>query len=569
MKQKKWILLFSILLGVFFSFTSHQNSWALPSDIPMPETSSKKFKEAVKRARKMAKRKVASQPKEDVPEEKATSELFRNIRNSFIGGEVQLQGKEGDKVVERPGAKSAEDIHELLTQIQKNLKSGVYKDDQKALFLANQLSLAIPFRGFVFRARDIFDTRDGDAKAAHAFAVTMLRTIASGIITYLPTDQWPAMFQYSVEPFYVPKTSGWRDKPSQEDRKSCLEKWRSDCDIYDGATFQAWLVKEVMPVVSDARTRMYSMDFEKEPVYWDNQILYGAANFTSSRDRFLKLGEAERYAMLSAYDVTLSSILGINAFRLDGFFEAFDSVAKEYGYSAAFNTFNATSMKRFNVVRKKHKNLFKFKGDTAKQRTESLVYLKSSYAYLKVAMQNAYVSWQILDNGEHDNGLQQNLFDPRAVAPFSRIIGTGMQNSFAILGTNMDLETVSNPEVVSAVVNGEKVSINLAKFFEEPPNSLQDFMPLRGEGRVAGARGPGALPQKKADRKGFLYVNIDGKKVEYRDYFRGSPTHWNYSVYDKYFPGTKTSDGVRQLNRVLSQSWGTFFLGIPLSFVVL
>lgn len=589
MKQKRWIFFISILLTAIFAAPS----WAAIEELPLPDVSNARFKKAVKRARKLAKRKVAN--KEVVNDAQATSIRFRNIRNSFIGGEyVEILDDKSTKKSKKNGATTSQDIHVLLAKIQKGLDAydkwkrvgekgdvehNEYKEDQRARFLANQLSLAIPFRGFVHRARDIFDTKEGDAKAAHAAAVTALRTAASGIMTYLPTDQWPAMFQYSVEPYYVPPKG---KRANESHRKACLKNWHPRCDIHDGQTFQMWMVHEFLPQIHRARVRLAEMDFWREPVYWDNQILYGTANFTSNRDRFLRLGEAERLALLAGYDATISTIYGLNAFHLDGFFEAFDSVAKVYGFSTAFNTFSATSMDRFRAIRK-HENLFRLKqsGKDPAIKEKALSDLKRSYVFLKAALQASFESWQVLDGRENDRDLQNNLFDPRAVAPFNRIFNTGWQNAFAVVGMTQSYEEAQNLEVTSAVVNGEKLIVNLKEFYMNPPDSLQDFMP-EGNGILHG-QGPGG--ELKFKKKALPFIQIgstprfllkelkDSKgnvqQVEYRDYYRGAPNKWKYHVYKKYFPGIRSEKDVRRLNRVLSQSWGTFFLGIPLAMVVL
>lgn len=491
------------------------------------------FKEKIATVNKMKRRSVASTNTFD--EKTALSVPFRNIRNYLIGGEIiKPDGKR--KMVS--GAKTAADIHRLLVKLDKDLASGNFSSTPDAEILAVQLLALKPLRGFIARSKNIFETKEGNARSARSMVVTGLRAMAAGLETYLPTEQWSAAYDYVVQPYYKRANS----------EKVCLQNWSEKCYLTDGPSAQAWLMNEMMPRLENVHTTLAKLTtdgMQNKIIYWDNKILYGTANFVSHNDRYLKLGQAERLLMLSATQATQSAILGLNAYHLDGLFESFDTIAKTYGIGSIFNSDSATAKGRFKAIRK-HPDLFRFKTEEEKLARE---YMRTSYQKLKAAMQTSYLAWKILDRGENNPALQANLLDPRLVAPFQRIWGTAWPNMMGIVGLRSDgVQEIASPTVRSAVVNGEKVVVKLRKFFNSPPHSLQDFMPI-----------------SFVDGTEFLTNNF-GK---YRNYRRGNPNGWKVHVYGEYFENVKDPEDVRRVARVLSQSWGGFLLGLPLNLVMM
>jgi hypothetical protein len=484
----------------------------------------KEWTENVAKAKEYANRKIASTDFAD--ESTVLSEQYRNIRNSLIGGPLYQGGK---AIKTAPEAKASEDITNLLTELEKNFNAGAYTEPD-AQMLAAQLLMLKPFRGLIHRGRNIFEAQ-GTARGAHAMAVTALRVAAGGIEVYLPTPQWKAGFAYAVEPINAAQPA------------TCTKPggWGAQCDITNDATFQLWTRSEVLPQLLILNNTLAKLNFTK-PVYWDNQILNGKANFTSSKDRLIRLGEAERLLMLSGVQAAISSLYGINAFHFDGFFKSFDSIGAVYGFQVMFDAGRATAEGRFAAIRK-YPDLFRYKKETP---AESAHYMAMSYSALKQSINNAYLAYTALNGHESDTNLQQNLIDPRLIAPFSRILNTGFSNAFVISG-------IAGGDVMSAVVNGEKVTVDLKAFYTNPPDSLQDFMPVPG-----GFEGGPDWNTKV----------VNGKPVKYRNYLKGRPIAWNYGVYGRYFPGVGGRDDVERTARVLSQSWGGFLLGIPLSMVM-
>ncbi len=487
------------------------------------------YKAALKSAGEVANRKIANT--ENTDEATALSEHARNIRNSLIGGSIYV---DGNKKNTAKGAKTGDEINSLLVQLEEDFKADKFKETD-AKFLAATLLMMRPYRGFIHRARNIFDTNEGNATLARANAVTALRFAASGISVYLPTPQWEAGFAYSVEPTY-----------SEESAECKGGKWSENCDIHNGPAFQSWLHLELLPRLNTLHKVLRESSF-REPIYWDNQILYGQANFTSTKDRLIRLGEAERYLMLSATQAAISGVYGNIAYSMDGLFESFDEVAKIYGFQAQFSSDIALPSARFNAIRKS-KNLFKFKKDGKFVAR----HLTASYNALKASLQNSHLAWVTLNNGGAVG--QDTLIDPRLVAPFNRLINTGFQNTFGIVGIQPSGQEVGQGDVLSAVVNGEKVTVKLKEFFDNPPDSLQDFMPT------------GFL---ESGTEKWLTKTVGNEKVKYRNYEYGRPNRWNLRVYKKYFEGIRSDKDVEKTARVLSQSWGAFPLAAPLALMML
>ena len=495
------------------------------------------FTKKVRKIKKKPRRKIAQT--DTIEETQALSVEFRNIRNSFIGGEI-IESDGTRREAKKPT--TSQDVHNILMHLDKKYKNEEIKS-QDARVLAAQLLIFKSFRGFIDRSRGLFVKKrryffgNDEARVAQTIAVTTLRMMASGLDTYLPSQEWKAFFNYTVEPFAIKK-------------EDCNEEnWQEACLMNTGDKLQIWSLKELLPRFLDLRKELLAIEDSGSHMYWDNKIIFSFGDFTHDRDRFFRLGRPEQLLLLSFVDLNISGILGFSAFHLTGFFEAMDDVAKVYGFKQAFSADLATSQDRWKAI-KEQKNLFKYKN--TKVAKENLL---KSYYHLKSSLQNSYLAWEILDQGKSH---KDNLIDSRLVQPFNRIFNTGFQNTFNILGVrlNDNFDEVSQGEVQSAVAQGEKVTVKLKEFFENPPNSLQDFMPIGFES------GKNMLQKTVTSSEG------EKETYEYRNYYKGNPNQWKYNVYKKYFPEVSGPEDVRRVSRVMAQSWGGFVLGLPLAMVM-
>ncbi len=150
---------------------------------------------------------------------------------------------------------------------------------------------------------------------------------------------------------------------------------------------------------------------------------------------------------------------------------------------------------------------------------------------------------QLLFLGER----QENLFDPRAIQPFSRILGASFEN----------VDTLFQGQgAQSSLLGGEVIKLDISAFFNNPPQRLSELYPV-----------------KFVDGPKSLSTNVNGEKVKFRNYKDGMASDWNYSVYKKYFPEIKSNDGkttteVSRYARILSQTWGTAPFALPMATVL-
>jgi len=500
------------------------------------------FEETLKNLKELAKRKPAETQLDHIDEKTALTAQYRHIRDLFLAAKEA----DSDDPKKRPGT-----LIGLLETLDQEVKEGKFTEPDAQL-LAAQLLLLKPMRGFVYRARNIFEANGRDNKFSHAAAVTLLRTTAQGIEVYLPTDQWRAGFRFAVEPYYV------GDNVAAQ--KTCETNWTDTCDVSNGPRFQAWLQAEVLPRLNHLEDVLssFSLKDNNKYVYADNQILYGLGNYTSDRDRLLRFGEGERLGMLAATEATISTIYGGNAFTLRHYFDAWDKVAINYGFTAAFSASRSTSETRYNAIRNNYPELFTLKGKDNRDARAATIknFLTPAYESLKTSLQNAYLGWAYIDARGNVPDQFDNFIDPRAVVPFHRLFDTGFNNAFGAVGIDKDKKEVASGKVWSAMVRNEKVVVNLKAFYTDPPNSLQEFMPL---------------PSEKGGFEGgeeMLNKTVNGVVVKYRNYYKGRPIAWDYKKFTKYFPEVNSSKDVERTSRVLAQSWGGFVLGLPMSFVM-
>jgi len=447
-------------------------------------------------------------PQSDVvDEESALSAELKNLRNRIIGGPIYQNGAK-TRGLHSEITKSAE-LSNLIDELDSSFDS--LPNDAK--LVAAPLIALKPFRGITVRMRPLFTKHH----LVHATVVTSLRVAATGVNVFLPTAQWKAGFKYVTEPF-----NGMRG------------------DIANDGDFFRWVAVELKPSLEKYITRIGNINLEK-PVYWDNKIAYKTANFVSDSDRFLLIGEAERKSWLSGLFLAHSAICSSLAYSWDGLFDVVQDVANIYGFQQVFKVEGATAEERTRKILKYNHRLF-VKNNRADK------YLPVAFSSLKEGLRQARVSWNILQQNKDNPNAFQQLLDPRAFVPFSRIINTSFDNIESLVEGN---------GVKSAIVGGEVVDVDFQRFFgKDAPENLLEFLPTGFE--------PG--PAEFTPGQDKLATSTH---KPYRNYMRGAPAHWNTEVWSRYFPKIRGDSDVRGAARILSQSWGGWILGIPLSAMVL
>lgn len=459
------------------------------------------------------KRKVAQSDSFD--ELTALSDDYRNLRAQIIGGAI-YKNKIATGEIEK-GVQSPEQLDALINNTAANYKNLAHD----AQFLALQLRAIQPFKGIIYRLREYV----GKHSALRSFIVTSLRTTANGINIYFPADttpgnnEWKVLFNYYTEPM-----AGMGPAITTDEA------------LYSFLTH--------LYVAADNITKdLVVLVNKRQPIYSDNKVYLSAAQFTSDKDRYIRLGMAEQYTMLASAQMTMSGLSATTAYSLTGLRAAIVGTGKLFG----IQTMNPLSTADGMSSRDRFKTLNE-QPDLFKKLPDGQARMEYSYAAMKAAARNTTLAWEAIQS-TNANGDKNNLVDPSAVMPFSRIINTSLKNVDSLF---------EDQSVVSAVVNGENVKFNLYAFFHNSPKKLSDM-----------------YPQKFDEGAAQLTKTIDGKKISYRNYMSDSATHWNYEAFKPYFPELKAEAGngayttdVPRLARVLTQTWGTSAAGIPFAAIL-
>lgn len=88
--------------------------------------------------------------------------------------------------------------------------------------------------------------------------------------------------------------------------------------------------------------------------------------------------------------------------------------------------------------------------------------------------------------------------------------------------------------VLRSWVTGDMISINLPKFYTNPPRDLKVFLPT------------------SFDTNAKKFFKYNGKELV--NYRYGMPSEWNVQEWSKYFPSVQNNDDIKRLTKVLSRS---------------
>ena len=484
-----------------------------PAPALSPEITAEQFDKAMDEAKSRGKRTVAAA---DKITDQALSESFKNLRSRVIGGAgTDASGK----ATTFAGAQTPDDLQAILKDI--NDDSFYAKLSPDAQFAAAQMAPLIAFHGFFNRAIEWIEP----TPIAHMGTVAVLRSLGSGVMVYFPTAQWKAGIEYLTVP--------------SDDMGPII---RNENDMH------AFLEKDLIPAVVKMKDRLEALNFIQKPVYFDNKIFYGTANFFSDRDQYLRIGEAEKRAVLANVYYALSGLESVDAYNLNGLFKAVDTISKNYGFNS-FLTFNpdaSTAQKRFKVLKDANSSV-----GFLNLRDGGKTWMHASYNSLTFAVINNALSFHELREHLNDTETYGNVMDPRSFVGGSRMIGNGLTNlRYIVTGKG------KTAKVQSGVISTEGRVVSLENFFNNPPTSIVDLMP----------NGFDESPYNMTAN-----VTVDGKKTSrtFHNFLSGRPNAWPLAEYQKVFPELKNSDDVPETARMMSQSWGGWLLGVPMSALVL
>ena len=486
------------------------------------------YKKTYGEAVKKGSRKV-SQSVMDVPAIEATfSPDFLALRNELIGGNVTTQSTANTAL----GARTPEELDAI---IKKYSDSATYNAlSPQAKMVAIQLKALAPYKSFFYRAQAYFK----QGTAIRSMIVTMLRNSSTAIQTFFPvngtvaTNQWEVVFDYMTQPM-----SGMGPAIT------------TDEDLHN-------FVLQIINVNSKLIDEMVAIYKSTDQIWWDNKLYMSFANFTSEKDRYIKLGKPEMQSILAGTLSVFSGLTATAAYSFTGLSASIRETGKFFGIEETRNILSREendkvmglkASKRFETLRK-YPKLFLLLPNGEKM-------MSASYSSLVGSVRYAKISWEGMKALEGKDR-QDFLFDPRAVLPFNRVLGTSFDTIEAL---------ISDKGARSTMIQGELVKVNISEFYKNPPRALSSLYPVAFKG------GSETLPK-----------TVDGKQLQFRNYKQGSPVAWSATVYERYFPDLKKSacpagtvgmveectTDVSNYARILSQTWGGAGFGAIISGMV-
>lgn len=480
-------------VGAAAAKTASNHNVSTPENIPLPKPykitstddalmTSEQFKDLEKAALKRAARNVASS--ETVLTDDLLSAPFKSFRDRFLS----------IKKTNGAGPDLPEQLDALLTEAQDDAKFEAAPNDLK-LFIALIAPLKA-YKSFVYRVRPYTKM----SAATHSMLLSMVRSVMSNTRIFLPTDQWEAVSRYITEPL-----------PGM------------GAPITNSNEFQAFLAYDLTEALAKSSKRLRSFTL-KDPVVWDNQLLYGTASFRDGLDRYRLIGAAEQNALISVVQTGLSQLMVLTSYSIVDLPNVFNQV----GYLFAVDTVRsqlpggdvngAPSRDRVRAL--------KAFPNYGKSIDPSGARMKAAGNYFKNSVSYALLAWAELQGKPAS---QVAGLDPAVFNAVARQVGVGAANLKAM----MNGETT-----IYSQVTGETVTIDLMQMFENPPKDLKALLPT-------------AFDSGPAD----LEKTIDGKSVRYRNYLEGRATAWDTSAWGKYLPGVNQKTMPTSL-RVISQAWG-------------
>lgn len=423
------------------------------------------------------------------------SESYIQIRNQFFA------------------IKNAEQLDAMITQLSQD--DYFNKLDRDGQFLALQFTGLKTYKSFFYRAR----TYVGRHSAIRSAFVTSLRLAAVAQQRFSPTAEQKALFDYFTTPI-----NGMGS------------------DIVSDADVENFLASEIMPATNVTYKRLTLLiKKDDKPIHWDNKVYASFANFADSADRYAQIGLPEQFLLLAGFEQTIAGQLVSSAYSLTGYSEMINALTTQFGVDSLnllTKVDGISAKKRFEIL-KRYPQLFSLKAGGAG-------YTQAAFGFLKASLQNSKTAWAYLQMNQPANTQIAFVINPQNLMPFSRQINSGF--------TNLD-SLFSGTELSSAVINGEKISINFEKLFTNPPQSMAQFYPTQFN-----------------TEKAVLTKMVNGKATDYRNYLTDSASGWDYSAFKTYLPtvkavNSKTADVSKEL-RVISQIWGANVLGVSLSALV-
>ncbi len=397
--------------------------------------------------------------------------------------------------------KTADELEAFLQGLETN-----YASAPPEVKLASSYALLVrPFRSVVFRAAPLFKQNN----ATHSLVLTGVQQMVASTSILLPTTQWKAVTAYFTEP----STSKPNSFKSVADAQSEVETI-------------------VIPLLEKTIKNVTAIDVsDANPVVWDHRIAYGTASFKDPRDRFTKIGLAEKYAGLATLNSYLTTARVVSAYDINDAVAVIGSLGKIFGVDGFLlsSVQGAPISLRVSAINEYPQFL------TIKSNGKAL--MAAALQSVRASIEAGSKTYEAVAARQASLGGKVDEFwalRPDVIMTGTRGISLTLKESSAI---------VSGPAQIYSNLTNESVAVNVPEFFTNPPADAKAFFPtsfVQGED-----------------------VSINGVKA--RNYLYGSATAWNVSAWSPYITSLKSSADVKEAARILGQSWGGGFVAAALA----
>jgi len=370
--------------------------------------------------------------------------------------------------------------------------------------------------------------------AIHSFVLTTFKRIADDMAIFFPSnDQWHAGFDYITQPY--------------AENGAVVSKWN------DERSLQAFMGGEVLDAVETALKRIYSLNFSKDIIV-DNQIFYGNQSFRDNLNRYRRLGEVERRAVLAGLEGWAGRLAFGRAYSAEGSIELAKQLGQLYGWDGfLFSKVEGVSQKRRHDVIMKAE----FAGFGVLNAEDGAMQMQRAFKHIHEAVYRSAEVWEWM-KGRPDDA----VYPIRTFTAGPSRVERG-DDRFKYLRA---LVTYDNAPLHSHITN-KVVLVNMVSFYTtNQPKDLKAFLASGYEGN----------PDNEKDEWIDKTIDLGNGKTAtepYRNYWAGRPNAWDVSLYHQYFPNVRTqkvgdtypgNDDIRTTAQILSQTWGSFGVVLPL-----
>lgn len=400
--------------------------------------------------------------------------------------------------------KTSEQVEAYLSKLDANYES--YPANVQ--FYAASVMPMRAFRGVFFRLKSLFEN---NSNFQHSQVLTFVKNLASKNHIFLPYEHVNAVFEYVASPYYA--------------GSKIVSSMKSEADV------QVWEVNSLMPELTKSIQRLEKLTL-KDPVIWDQRIVYGPKSFQDDLGRYKQIGEFEKNVLISGLYSAVSKICVSRAYNVQNTILLSKDIGFLYGLDGfGLNAVDGVSAKKVaKVIRK-----------PAFSQTGTL--LPDGAKWMKVALEASMKSFGRFKRAwNYSANSRQNESFYVINTDYLNVNRDKIEQNLEVVDRIMSSKGV---ESLRSAVTGEIIQVNYKNFYLNPPKDLKAFLPVKFDETEQTTR--------------YIAMSDNSKKpLTYRNYSFGRATGWNTSAFKAYFPHVNSSEDITMTLRVLSHAGGNW-----------